>query len=48
VNGFSGGAYLVYEYDRSVKFRIDKVRGDIVTLSGIFFDPRPESSRPVR
>jgi hypothetical protein len=43
VNGFSGGAYLVYEYDRSVKFRFDKVRGDIVTLSGIFFDPRKPS-----
>jgi hypothetical protein len=48
VNGFSGGAYLVYEYDRSVKFRIDKVRGDIVTLSGIFFDPRPGPSRRTR
>ena len=43
VNGFAGGAYLVYEYDRSVKFRFDKVRGDIVTLSGIFFDPRKTS-----
>jgi len=43
VSGFSGGAYLVYEYDRSVKFRFDKVRGDIVTLSGIFFDPRKPS-----
>jgi len=42
VKGFSGGAYLVYAYDRSAKFRIDKVRGDIVTLSGIFFDPGPE------
>jgi hypothetical protein len=40
VNGFSGGVYLVYAYDRSAKFRIDKVRGDIVTLSGIFFDPK--------
>jgi len=43
VSGFSGGAYLVYEYDRSVKFRFDKVRGDIVTLSGLFFDPRKPS-----
>jgi len=43
VNGFSGGAYLVYEYDRSVKFRFDKIQGDIVTLSGIFFDPRKPS-----
>ncbi|MGA2363106.1 MAG: alpha-L-rhamnosidase C-terminal domain-containing protein [Candidatus Aminicenantales bacterium] len=41
VKGFSGGAYLVYAYDRSAKFRIDRVRGDGVTLSGIFFDPKP-------
>jgi hypothetical protein len=41
VKGFSGGTYLVYAYDRSAKFRIDKVRGDIVALSGIFFDPKP-------
>jgi len=39
VKGFSGGAYLVYAYDRSAKFRIVKVRGDIISLSGIFFDP---------
>ena len=39
VSGHSGGKYLVYETDRSVKFRFDKIRGDIVTLSGIFFDP---------
>ena len=39
VSGHAGGHYLVYEYDRSVKFRFDKVRGDLVTLSGIFFDP---------
>lgn len=38
VSGHSGGAYVVYRYDRSVKFRINKVRGDIVSLSGIFFD----------
>ncbi len=41
VSEHSGGQYLVYECDRSVKFRFDKVRGDIVTLSGIFFDPMP-------
>jgi hypothetical protein len=41
VKGFSGGAYLVYAYDRSAKFRVVKVRGDIITLSGIFFDPAP-------
>jgi hypothetical protein len=39
VNNYSGGKYLVYSYNKSAKFRINKVRGDIVTLSGIFFDP---------
>jgi hypothetical protein len=41
VRGHAGGVYLVYECDRSVKFRFDKVRGELVTLSGIFFDPVP-------
>jgi uncharacterized protein with ACT and thioredoxin-like domain len=41
VNDFSGGAYLVYKYSKSAKFRINKVRGSIVSLSGIFFDPAP-------
>ncbi len=36
---FTGGAYLVYRYEKSAKFRINKIRGDGVTLSGIFFDP---------
>ena len=40
VNNYSGGKYLVYSYNKSAKFRIDKVRGKIVTLSGIFFDPK--------
>jgi alpha-L-rhamnosidase len=43
VNNPAGGAYLVYKYNQSVKFRINKVRGDIVSLSGIFFD----SEKPV-
>ncbi len=38
VENFSGGVYLVYKYNKSVKFRINKVRGDRVSLSGIFFD----------
>jgi hypothetical protein len=38
VNNYSGGCYLVYSYNKSAKFRIDKVRGGIITLSGIFFD----------
>jgi hypothetical protein len=32
------GKYLVFEVDRSVKFRFDKIRGSLVTLSGVFFD----------
>jgi hypothetical protein len=39
VKDFSGGAYLVYTYNKSVKFRFNKIRGDVVSLSGIFFDP---------
>ena len=39
VRGHAKGIYLVFEYDRSVKFRFDKIRGDLVTLSGLFFDP---------
>jgi hypothetical protein len=38
VRDFAGGAYLSYAYDRSVKFRIDMVRGSDAVLSGIFFD----------
>ena len=41
VSGHRRGKYLIYECDRSVKFRFDRVRGDLVTLSGIFFDPVP-------
>ena len=41
VDGFAGGRYVVYAYDKSVKFRIERIRGDLVTLSGLFFDPAP-------
>lgn len=34
-----GGTYLTYSYNKSVKFRINMVRGDNAVLSGIFFDP---------
>ncbi|MCR8556718.1 hypothetical protein KXD93_03655 [Mucilaginibacter sp. BJC16-A38] len=34
-----GGAYVTYSYNKSVKFRINVVRGDNPVLSGIFFDP---------
>lgn len=33
-----GGAYLTFAYNKSVKFRINMVRGDNAVLSGIFFD----------
>lgn len=39
VKDFSNGTYLVYAYNKSVKFRIDQIRGNDATLSGIFFDP---------
>lgn len=45
VKNSAGGVYLVYSYNKSVKFRFDKVRGDIVTLSGIFFDSRPATGK---
>ncbi|HEV2695122.1 MAG TPA: alpha-L-rhamnosidase C-terminal domain-containing protein [Verrucomicrobiae bacterium] len=41
VTNFSGGKYLVYTYNKSVKFRIDHVWGDNAVLSGIFFDSGP-------
>jgi hypothetical protein len=41
VKDFVGGCYLVYNYDKSAKFRIDQVQGDNAVLSGIFFDSSP-------
>ena len=38
LHDYSGGVYLVYEYNGSARFRIDHIRGDFVSLSGIFFD----------
>ena len=38
VRNFVGGKYLIYRCDKSVRFRIDYVRGDNATLSGIFFN----------
>ena len=37
LHDYTGGVYLVYEYDGSARFRIDHIRGDYVSLSGIFF-----------
>ncbi len=41
VENYRGGKYLVYTYNKSAKFRLDKIRGDIVPLSGMFFGPKP-------
>ncbi len=37
--GFEGGVYAVYNCDRSVRLRVNQIRGDNAVLSGIFFDP---------
>jgi alpha-L-rhamnosidase len=39
VKNCQGGAYLIYSYNKSAKFRFDIIRGDNAVLSGIFFDP---------
>ena len=44
VKGFRDGIYLVYAYNKSVKFRINQIRGNDATLSGIFFDPAPPAA----
>ena len=38
VRNYSGGKYITYEFDRSVRIRINQVRGVNSALSGIFFD----------
>ena len=37
VDDYEGGKYLIYEYNKSTRFRINQMRGDNATLSGIFF-----------
>jgi len=44
VDAFRCGKYLIYSYNKSAKFRFDKIRGDIVPLSGIFFDSSPATN----
>jgi hypothetical protein len=39
VRDFYNGKYLVYKYNKPVRFRINHVRGPNATLSGIFFYP---------
>ncbi len=38
VKNYSGGKYIVFEYNKSVRFRVNQVRGVEAVLSGIFFD----------
>ena len=40
ISDFKGGKYLIFNYNKSVKFRINKIRGKRSNLSGIFFDPQ--------
>jgi hypothetical protein len=39
VSDYANGKYLVFRCDRSVRVRIDHVRGDNAVISGVFFDP---------
>ncbi|SFF25697.1 alpha-L-rhamnosidase [Actinacidiphila alni] len=39
VDDFHGGAWLVYDCDRSVRVRVAHVLGDNAVLSGVFFGP---------
>jgi hypothetical protein len=38
VRDYTGGKYVTFEFDRSVRIRINQVRGDNAALSGVFFD----------
>lgn len=42
LHDYRGGVYLVYCYDRSARFRINHIRGENVSLSGIFFSERKQ------
>ena len=42
LHDYRGGVYLVYRYDRSARFRINHIRGENVSLSGIFFGGRKQ------
>lgn len=39
VEDFSQGKYVIYPCDRSVRFRINQIRGKNAVLNAIFFDP---------
>lgn len=38
VKNYARGRYIIYEYNRSVRFRINQVRGTNAVLTAIFFD----------
>ena len=37
LNDYTGGVYVTYEYNKSIRFRIHQIRGKNAALSGIFF-----------
>jgi hypothetical protein len=39
IRDFSGGKYLVYQSDRSIRMRINQLRDETAVLNGLFFDP---------
>jgi hypothetical protein len=38
VDELSGGVYVTFEYDRSIRFRSQNVRGDNAVVYAVFFD----------
>ena len=38
VRNYEQGVYLTYRYNRSVRFRVNHVRGPNAVLSAVFFD----------
>jgi len=38
IKSFVGGVYVVYKVDRSVRIRVDHLRGTNIVVSGAFFD----------
>jgi len=38
IRDYENGKYLVFKYNKSIRFRIDQIRGENAVLSGIFFD----------
>lgn len=43
---FEEGAWLRFRLDRSLRIRINHIRGGDAVVSGLFFDPRPEKETP--